>query len=617
MDRDQIKKLLASCSNEDHSLLFEAGKQDSWWSRIRMSEAHSPMLDEIRREAEMLLQQQPPDLSYELFQIFGQSGSRLEYERAYFERRKRLNTFAMMSLLEPERMEFQDGLHQMMWSICNEYTWCLPAHLGTSPEVTSDMNFSLQDVSMSLKGSSSSIDLFAAETGFALSEIWQLTEHRLPRLLRNRVFQEVYRRIFWPYMHNGPFHWETATHNWSAVCAGSIGAAALHLMKDEDDLAAILERVLGSMDCYLEGFEEDGATTEGYGYWYYGFGFFTFFADLLKKRTAGSINLFNNEKVHQIALFQQKCFMSGSAVVNFSDSNPESHIHMGLTHYLNNIYPDMFIPEISLRTSYTEDHCNRWATAFRNIWWLSPEITGQSWEQATYYLNNAQWLISRQVNKQGITCFAAKGGHNAEPHNHNDVGHFIIHSHGETFLADIGCGMYTEGYFGPQRYTYLCNGSHGHSVPMINGQLQQEGAIHRAHVLNIAMNKDVEHVEFDLASAYSNVNLEKLIRSFTWRTTDNPALMLEDTYTFSLEPHTIVERFISFIPPEPSADCVVISGKNQRLLLSYDHKVLQPAVQKLEFTDHYGVCKKVYALDFTWSRPQKQCKLSFHFQFES
>ncbi|OXM85365.1 hypothetical protein CF651_16875 [Paenibacillus rigui] len=618
MDRNQIAQMLRDHADGGRSLLFPAGDSAQWWSRIGQAEAYRPVLHEIREVAEALLRLPAPELTYGIFRLFGEKGSRLEYERPYFEMRKRLNTFTLYALLEPEREDVMQALQETIWAICNEYTWCLPAHVGTTPETVGEAAYSLQEPSADLQGNASMIDLFSAETGFALSEILRLTEHRLPLLLRNRIRHEVYRRLFWPYMHQGPFSWETATHNWAAVCAGSIGSAALHLMTDEDDLSAVLEKVLRTMDCYLQGFKADGATTEGYGYWYYGFGFFVFFADLLKKRTGGAMNLFSNERVHRIALFQQKCFMSGASVVNFSDSLPEAHIHMGLTHYLNRMYPDVFVPSYSLRTGYTEDHCSRWATALRNVLWHRPEkaADGQPWGEASYFLEDAQWLVSRHRNEHGIYCFAAKGGHNAEPHNHNDVGHFILHAAGDTFLADLGSGMYTQDYFGDARYSYLCNGSQGHSVPIVNGRVQQEGAQCRAQAAYAAVNRETERLQLDFASAYGMKELKQLTRTFQWHKKEQPVLELEDTFVFNETPDSLIERFMTMLEPDVSGNDLVIPGRERRLIIRYDHERLQPHVQKLEYADHFGVQQDVYAIDFKVLQPEKRCKVQLGFQFE-
>lgn len=620
MDKNQIEPLLRMREHTG-SLLFPGGEreQEAWWKRIGEAASYRPMIGEIRAEAERLLQQQAPELTYALFRLFKEQGTRLEYERAYFEMRRRLNTFAIMSLLEPERESYFEALQETLWSICNEYTWSLPAHVNKSPESTAESRYSLDDPSASLAANAGAIDLFSAETGFALSEILRLTEHRLPLLLRNRIVHETYRRIFWPFVHQGPFHWEKATTNWSAVCAGSVGAAALHLIEDSGELALVLERVFGAMESYISGFTKDGATTEGYGYWYYGFGFFVFFADLLKTRTAGSLDLLSGERMHQIALFQQKCFLSGASVVNFSDSRPTSHIHIGLTHYLHRLYPDVELPDMELRTSFTEDHCSRWATAFRNLLWFREEkaAAGAPWGPATYVLEDAQWVVTRHAADSGLYCFAAKGGHNDEPHNHNDIGHFIVHCDGETFLADLGCGMYTQSYFGAARYEYACNGAQGHSVPIIDGKLQQEGAGHRARQWSASANGEAVAVQMDLSAAYgADTHLKRLTRCLTWHKRELPMLALVDTFEMTVAPDSVTERFISFIEPERIDGRLILRGSKRRLVIAYDGSLLEPELSRLEFIDHFGVEQAAYAIDLKLLHPAQHCSAEVQFHFE-
>lgn len=248
-----------------------------------------------------------------MFAVFAQRGTRLEYERVYFERRRRLNTFALLALLDPDDQVAEHELLDMIWSVCGEYTWCLPAHLGAD-------------------GHERAIDLFAAETGFTLGEIALLLQGRLPRLLQTRIEAEVNRRLFEPFLRNGPYEWETARHNWAAVCAGSVGAAALLLLRDPEALSAILERVHASLECYLQGFGADGACPEGPGYWNYGFGYFVYFADLLARRTLGEADWFAGDKVRRIAEFQQKCYLGGDRVANFSDAVPHCRVQIGLSH---------------------------------------------------------------------------------------------------------------------------------------------------------------------------------------------------------------------------------------------------------------------------------------------
>jgi hypothetical protein len=601
----------------DIRLLFPDGRQEEFWHSVNNSAEYDVYVREIRAEGERLLSQPIPELSYSLFSLFERNGSRLEYEKVYFERRRRLNTMALLSQLEPENAAYREALHNIIWSICNEYTWCLPAHLKDTLETDGEYFISLNTPEWGRKEKRTEIDLFSAETGFALSEILRLTENSLPRLLRSRIIEEVTRRLFKPYLLHGPYKWESAKHNWSAVCAGSIGSAALLLLEDADQLAIIIEKALDSMNCYLAGFREDGACLEGVGYWNYGFGFYVYFADLLKKRTQGAIDLFGMEKVRQIALFQQKCYLGCNLTVNFSDSVPKTNVQIGLSHYLANTYPDVEVPAETLHASYTEDHCSRWAPAFRNLIWFDPQKKGREWGPADYYLSDAQWLVSRHVSESGRYGMAAKGGNNGEPHNHNDIGQFILACDGQAFVADLGSGEYTDKYFGAERYTFDCNGSQGHSVPIVDGHYQTEGAASEANVIQVSIGQQEDILELDLSKAYRLPHLSALKRRFTWQKTGFPLLLLEDVYTFTAQPRSIVERIVTQIEPRLESDgCVMLSGNGgRRLLIRYDTETVKPGIGTRSYRDHFGRESAWYSIDFSMLHPEKECKILLTFQF--
>ncbi|MCM3727189.1 heparinase II/III-family protein [Neobacillus cucumis] len=594
------------------SLLFSSKEEkNKWWRSISHNAVFQPLLDEIRNEAGRILTEKDPELPYSLFKNFFETGFRLEYEKVYFEKRRRLNTFTIMVLLEPTNIDYLTALENTIWSICNEYSWCLPAHLLNSPETSVQVSYSLKEAFVQAY----SIDLFAAETAFSLAEILRLTEDYLNPLICKRIYEEVYKRIFHPFKDNH-FGWETQTHNWAAVCAGSIGSAALHLLKDPGELAIVIERVLPAMDSYLKGFNDDGICLEGYGYWQYGFGYYVYFADLLKKRTGGKLNLFDSEKVHQIALFQQRCFLSRNLVVNFSDAQPTATVFLGLSHYLSKIYNDFEVPEQDLRAKYTEDHCSRWAPAIRNLLWFDDTALPTQRKSETFYSEKPAWFISRHQSESGCFSFAAKGGHNDEPHNHNDLGHFILQGNNEVFLKDLGAGLYTKDYFNDKRYTYLCNGSQGHSVPIINNQFQKDGAEHFARIRHASLEEEVDTFELDIENAYEEEGLQKLSRKFSWMKLNQPKLILEDKYTFTEQPVSIIERFI--IPPlSITKDDKGVSLEGQeRLRILYDKTKLSLVVRILEFENHFGKTENNMALDFIVINPERNCSVKLVFQFD-
>jgi len=597
MERSTLYKLVSTMKKADLSLYYPDGNQDAFWSSVRDSPQYRDEVAEIQAEGNLLRGVAIPELSYSLFSLYTRTGSRLEYEKVYFERRKMMNIYVLLALLEPEQEEHLICLQDILWSVCNEYTWCLPAHLGET------------DIPQT-------IDLFAAETGFALSEISLLLGNRLPALLQFRLKEEVYNRLFLPYLTCGPYHWETATHNWAAVCAGSIGAAALLMLRDPETLTDILLKVQGSLEYYLQGFGNDGACLEGLGYWNYGFGYFVYYSDLLRQLSKGELDWFRKEKAGRIAGFQQKCFLGGDVTANFSDSQPEGRVHLGLSHYLAAVFPEVEPPPLSLRAAFTEDHCNRWAPAFRNLIWKNPAACGQDWEAVSYYMSDAQWLVSRHVHEGETFGFAAKGGHNGEPHNHNDLGQFILARAGQVYVSDLGSGEYRSGYFGAERYSYDCNGSQGHCVPVIDGLYQSEGAEAHALVLEASTSGAEDVLILDLTLAYKHEDLQGLTRSFVWHKGERVSLTLSDEFNFRQAPGTLMERFVTFHTPLIEAGFAVVGGAGGTgLRIAYDDSLLRPDISRHSYSDHFGVEKTWYGLDFHVRNPGRQELLVFEFQF--
>lgn len=596
---EQLAESLIPLKAEDY---YPPGGGQAFWTSLREASEAQAELEVIRSEGERLLKCPAEELTYSLFSLFAVQGSRLEYERVYFEKRRRLNTFAFLSLLEPESAVYEAALRDAVWAICSELTWCLPAHVEAKRPV------------------SETIDLFSAETGFALAELSLLLGSRLPELLRVRIAELVDERLFQPFLENGPYHWEELTNNWSAVCAGSIGSAALLLMTEPQDfarLARILEKTERSMGFYLQGFGEDGGCPEGLGYWNYGFGYFVYYADLLLKRSRGQRDWFSEDKVRRIAEFQQKCFLGGRLVANFSDALPYGSVQPGLSHYLAERYEEVEAPPVLLYADYREDHCSRWAPALRNLIWRDRTAAGPAeWRDGDFWFEDAGWLISRITAAGDTFGFAAKGGHNGESHNHNDLGHFMLAGGGAFFLSDLGCGEYTRDYFGEGRYRYDCNGSQGHSVPIINGCLQREGQERAASKLRCDMTAEACEFALELSSAYEDDNLQSFSRSWIWNKTELPSLTLRDDFRFAEAPESLVERFVSPIQPEMTRPGQLRLVRGQFALeLNYDPYQLEAEMEKRTYRDHYGKDAVWYALDFRVKQPEAGFGVELLFKF--
>ncbi|MEJ2748902.1 MAG: heparinase II/III family protein, partial [Anaerolineae bacterium] len=216
------------------------------------------------------------------------------------------------------------------------------------------------------------------------------------------------------------------------------------------------------------------------------------------------------------------------------------------------------------------------------------------------YLPDIAWMVNRCIVDGKTIAFSAKGGHNAEPHNHNDLGHFILHLGGESLLADLGAGVYTRQYFGPERYEALHTGSQGHSVPVINGMGQGNGRSYTATVLNYQSQPDGVVFALDLTHAYpETAELHAFTRSFDWSVdvaSRSAELRLVDAFHFGGETAVVEECFISLKPPTLAKGTAVWRVKQGTITLQFDSNHWEPIFDTIASQTHAGEMITVYRL---------------------
>lgn len=479
----------------------------------------------LRREYDKQRRERLPQLTRELFDYFYETGSRKEYEEQYFKRRSALLNAAFVSLIYGEGIDYLAGVTE---EICTEFTWALPAHMAKETQNPERV-----------------IDLFAAETGEALSEICALLGDKLPQATVKTIKNELMRRIVLPFEEEA-FAWEQFTHNWAAVCGGCVGITFMYMFPERFE--NIEDRIVKTMENYISGFGDDGISPEGLGYWNYGFWYFTGFADLYKRRYG--IDIADNEKIKNIAMCQQNLFLMNNTVISFSDCGRTEHFTAALAHYYRNKFGDD-IKILSTEIPDGVDNCFRFLTALRSILWIDERFIGikETAPQESFF-KDCEWY----VNRRGRFAFSAKGGSNGESHNHNDIGSFIIADAGGQLAADYGAGEYTHDYFTEKRYEYLCTSSAGHSVPIIDGKYQQPGEKYCAKVTESENNVFAA----DISGAYDVLGLSGLVRSFE---VNDSGVIMKDKFTFSDGgAHTITERIVSVIKPEVKDGRVTIGS---------------------------------------------------------
>ena len=538
---------------------------------IRTAPYYAPHMARVRARAQELQGKLLPCIPYSYFKLYDETGSRTEFQSVYHEHRNALGAFFMAALVDGTHIE---DLENAIWATCDEYSWCLTAHFrygGTHiPAVLNPAPRADGKPQPMLHEQPQVIDLCAAQTAADLAEIVALLEDKLAPLVVYRARKLVWERVLQPFMElNTPFWWETAPANWAAVCAGGVGIAAMYLIEDNDMLAPVLTRCTEAMECYLSGFKADGVCAEGVGYWGYGFGHFMIYADLLKQRTGGTVDLFDLPIVHKVALFYHNAFLNNNNVACFSDCGDISLYEYAHMHYLHRRYSDVQIPEEAYaRPMFPGTDNVTYCTAMlRNFTWSSPAYQGGPLADGDTLYNDTQWMLSRRTVEGLPVAVAVKGGCNDEPHNHNDVGSFVLDVGGEVLLGDLGGGMYNKRYFSDERYDILVNGSQGHPVPLVNGKTQRPGVDAAAQNYTAGADDTAAWADFDMAAAYDVPELTALRRRVTFCKTELE-LQVEDTFAFAGESLPVTERLTARVRPQLLPEGVLVPGANATLLLT-------------------------------------------------
>ncbi|OBT88930.1 hypothetical protein VE02_02860 [Pseudogymnoascus sp. 03VT05] len=573
-----------------YNLLRWAGKQETIDQVL-----NNPLLqasrDKLQSAAKELRDKDIPVLPFRLFKLFDTVGDRLGYEAPYFSRRKVLLVSALSAWLwnDPEDIA---TLEECIWALCDDYTWSLPSHMHGS-SLTIETNVGYSNTSKR-RDAALNLDLFACETGLALAEICALLGDKLNPFIVERARSEVMRRVIDSYMQKETIqHWEVLDSNWCAVCAGSIGSAAMLLVENDLDLAAILRNLLPVMERYIAGFSEDGACTEGLNYWTYGISFFVVFAELLSRRTAGKLDLLSDKRFAPIALFQQNCFFPGAATLTFSDVEANDKYRPGVTCFLAEHFEEVMAPPLQSAMDVMHSHCYNFAPALSDLLWTTNTLVSkQAQPQPCAVYPKAQWLLCSGYDGTG---FAAKAGHNDEEHNHNDVGSFLFSRHGVMLLCDIGKGEYTKSYFGPDRYDTFCTSSKSHNVPIVDGHSQRDGREYCARNVNFDQNGSIL---MDIAATYAVNGLTSLVRRLSFDNKTGHMSLLDEIKVS--RPMEVVERFVSFVRPRIEYGAVIIEeGSTSCTLLTKTSQ--DPQIGITEHMNHQGKSVAVYTIDFILS----------------
>lgn len=461
--------------------------------------------------AEAALSEPVPACPDELYLEFTRNGNRSRYERPHSRRAMNLDRLVLGECLE-NRGRFLPKIEEYVATICDERSWTLPAH-----------DARLQN----FNGTTLSIDLGSAARALLLAQTCDFLRDALPQPLRDRVFAECDRRVFRPYLttcrdprgatsRRLAHWWYYVESNWNSVCNGCSIRAALALVRDRRVRAEFVESAERTVPFALNAYTDDGYCSEGMGYWNYGYGNHLKLGLAVREATDGRVDLFADSKNRAIMLYPYGYQLQSGRSPQFADGggNPDA-IVLALQRQV--------FPDVTCRRAESQSPLfgGISTVALRAFGQEPPRVDGMGLDvlPCRSWFSDAQVLISRLRDDARPLAFsiAMKGGHNAELHNHNDVGSYVVMLDGVEMCGDPGGEQYTRRTFSKDRYVSKVLNSFGHPVPVVGGHLQSTGRKAAAKVLSHSFSDERDVLVLDCTAAYPSAKtLKSLVRTMTF-----------------------------------------------------------------------------------------------------
>ena len=502
--------------------------------------ASQPRCQAILEAADKLLAEPLPQTSDDLYLEYSRTGNRTHWQDVAFKRRARLDTLVLAECIE-NKGRYVAAMAEAIRSICAEQTWIYPAHDGALN------NFHSKEVD---------VDLGSAALGWTLGTTDWLLGDRLDASVRELIRSKVRERVLDPFKETiagkrqGNW-WIMATNNWNAVCFAGVTGAALTLVEPGQERAFYVACAEKYTKHFLAGFAADGYCTEGVSYWGYGFGHYLMLAETVWQATGGRLDLLAGDKVRRPALYGTKIEIVPGVCPAFADCHVDAHPQVRLLDYVSRRWgvgvassgaEDPAVPKLPASPLYDVVLLGLGNTV--SLKTTSRPAAASLPERC--WFESAGVLIDRPGdNKNCLLAAALKGGHNAENHNHNDVGSYVVVVGRQLVLVDPGAEVYTRRTFSEHRYDSKVINSFGHPVPMVAGKLQRPGAAARGRVVRTEFTDAADTLVLDIRSAYDVPELEKLDRTFVYSRGGAGSLTVADDVAFK-SPQAFGTAIITF-----------------------------------------------------------------------
>jgi hypothetical protein len=592
------RKLVSESICKDYSWI----KYPSYSDREAWEQLPEELRKETIKEGEKYLGYDWPQITATMYLEFIRTGNRAIIDRAIDHRRNVLSSLVFAELIEGKK-RFIDDIINGVFIYCEQTYWGMSATFYMYRTGFTDYdspNTVLPDINDPI------VDLSVGDAASNLAWIWYFFHEEFDKtstVIAKRLKSEIKKKVLDPFYERNDFWWITGwdegnVNNWTPWCNYNI-LTCIALIEDDPVKKEVgIYKTMESVDLFINSYPNDGGCDEGPNYWSLAGGKLFDYLDLLNRITNGNVNVFNNELVKNIGRYIYRVYIANSSkgqfYVNYSDS-PAIIKHDGgrIFRYGNQIqdpYMSSFGSFLLNESNFTSTKvAGKIGETLENLFniegWHDIEIKEPL--SSHFYFPDREIAVAREFeNTTNGFYFAAKGGHNNESHNHNDVGTCILFYNGKPVLVDVGVGTYTAKTFSKQRYEIWTMQSEYHNLPVINGFGQSVGRKFKASNSDFKLSKRKINFSTDIAGAYpQEAKIKKWIRSYTLDRHDQ-TFHISDNYQLENNFNGIKQHFLSPLPIKVLENGILELKDNEFTLhMKYNPLILEVQIESIEIED--------------------------------
>lgn len=506
------------------------------------------------------------------YRLYDTEGNRTKYEAIEFARRREIFYLAFAEIADGKKGKYLKKIMDLLWAICEETTWVLPAHNDTKygNHIPHEFGEKFEWV-----------DIFAAADGACVAVVYYLLkdefEKEIPKYFNERIEYELNRRVVSPFL--SEYHkwhdWKGLddwyVNNWNPWIVSNALTVALLVVKDIDIRKEMVEKGIGYLNHYLKYTFEDGACIEGATYYTKSNCCVFDILELVYYLTEGEVNYLSHPYLKKLMEYLPNMYADKGYYFTMSDfTRRERNINgemvlllkranetlksESISTLLSKFKKDVKTNGISLALVYT--------SAFRALLNVTVSPSLDEFEEKALPSNYMESVEIMTVRENDFVCFF-KAGNNHEPHGHDDVGQFEIYHKGEPLFIDPGVEAYSASSFTSNRK--WCYSSEYHNTPTLNGHAQQSGYQGDFNIQygSTNVNADFENYRFSLELKKAYIEDSGIVSAVRTMQMTDGKISIEDNFEFEKEGEYIF-NLMSIVKPEVKENTLEFEGKGEK-----------------------------------------------------